>query len=171
MENQSRQQFALALIGVSWTMTDVQQPGEGFWRLRLFELYLAFVYLTFTVVVVLSALSLRPPGEGAAPATAWIQKYAPSVALFSVTAAFVLRSCLILSPSSLLHVWFFLVPMALAVALLLHLAWNRWKDHTAVQNTGDESTSAGQCNVDRKVSTTQDRIRVSRTERRKIYWA
>lgn len=69
VENQSRQQFALVLLGTSSTMTDTQQLAQGFWRLRLFELYLSFVYLTFTVAVVLSALSLPPPGK-VAPTTA-----------------------------------------------------------------------------------------------------
>ncbi|CAA7408244.1 unnamed protein product [Spirodela intermedia] len=109
VENQSRQQqlsLSLALMVVCFTMSDTQQLTQGTRSLLLFDLYSAFVSLTFTAAVVLSVLSLS---------------------------AFVLWSCLALPILSLLRVWF--LPMAHAGALLLFLAWNRWKYRSAVQDT------------------------------------
>lgn len=133
-ENLFKQQpFALGLLALSFTMTEAQQPAQEGRSLLLLELHSAFAYLTFSMAIVLSALSLHPPGEDA-PAAALIHKWGPPVALVSVSTAFVLRSCLALPHSSLLRVWFFLLAMVLVVSLLF-LAWIRWKDRSAVQDT------------------------------------
>ncbi|CAA7409565.1 unnamed protein product [Spirodela intermedia] len=129
-ENHSRQQqFSLALLAICFSISDSQQPTQGTRSLLLFELYLAFIYVTFTAAVVLSVLSLRPSGGGAAPATALIQQWGQPIGLVSASAAFVLRSCLDLPIPSLLRIWFF--PMALAVALLVFLAWNKYRSAVA----------------------------------------
>ncbi|CAA7408816.1 unnamed protein product [Spirodela intermedia] len=138
-ENQSRQQqFSLALLAICFTMTE---PVHGAKSSLLFELYSAFVYLTFSAAVVLSVLSLRPSGGGAAPVTALIQKCGQPAALVSASAAFVLRSCLDLPLPLLLRIWF--LPMAVAVALLLFLVWKRWKVRSAVQNPPRHRTENG----------------------------
>lgn len=63
-ENQSRQQqFALGVLAICFTMLNAQRSALEVGSLFLFELYSAFVYLTFTAAVVLSALSLRPLEE------------------------------------------------------------------------------------------------------------
>ncbi|CAA6671698.1 unnamed protein product [Spirodela intermedia] len=113
VENQSRQQqFALGLLAMCFMMAEFHQPAQAV-RSLLFEVYSAFLYLTFMAAVVLSVNSLRPLEEEPGYKT------------------FVLRSCLALPPPSLLRVWF--LPMALAIALLL--ASYRWKCRSAAQDT------------------------------------
>ncbi|CAA6671133.1 unnamed protein product [Spirodela intermedia] len=117
-------------MAVCFTMSDTQQPTQGT-RSLLFDLYSAFVSLTFTVAVfVLSVLSLCLSGGGAAPAMALIQQFAES-------------SCLALPILSLLRVWF--LPMALAGPLLVFLAWNRWKYRSS--HCSFSGPEEGKCNA------------------------